>query len=217
MLIERIMDMSSENAMPTVDPAAEVAVVSLLSDIFSDITHLDAETVHANLQLGCRGGFSEADRSIRIELGNYIMSHFALILTGLLVNRDFRETFVEAVQLESALMNESSENVAKLREQMPDSVGDRVSKGNYVVDFSKYNDMIYRRINDKVLSSFDRVIPFEEILDSSVEALSADARADISIIASNFMLLFRAFSKNGLFTDYVKDVLHTVKTDLKIK
>ena len=209
--------MSSENAMPTVDPAAEVAVVSLLSDIFSDITHLDAETVHANLQLGCRGGFSEADRSMRIELGNYIMSHFALILTGLLVNRDFRETFVEAVQLESALMNESSENVAKLREQMPDSVGDRVSKGNYVVDFSKYNDMIYRRINDKVLSSFDRVIPFEEILDSSVEALSADARADISIIVSNFMLLFRAFSKNGLFTDYVKDVLHTVKTDLKIK
>ena len=208
--------MEDTNVKINVDIKAETAVVSLLSSIFSGITHLDTEMVRSNIELGCKGGFSETDRSMRIELGNYIMSHFSLILAGLVVNAEFRETFVYAVQLESALMGESSENVKQARERMHEKKVNRESKGNYVIDFSSYNDMLYRKISDKLLSSFDRISSFDEVLDSFIDGLTESERADISLVASNFMLLFRAFSQNGIFSDYVKEVLHTVQAELDI-
>lgn len=199
------------------NPAAETAVVNLLSDFFSSVLALDLDSVHTNILLGCPGGFSEADRSIRIELGDYIMSHFSLIFTGLIVNPDFRETFFNAVELESALMEENTDTVSEIRQELIEREPVHESKGNYVIDFSKYNDMIYHQVNNKLVNSFERFRGYESALEDFADALTEDDRAQISFVISNFMLLFRAFAQNGRFSDYVKEVLHVVQSDLNIE
>ena len=135
-----------------VDDVTEVAVVELLSNIFNSIAYMDPETVRRNLELGSEGGMSEQDRSIRMELGNYLMSHFSLIFIGLIVNQDFRDTFMEAVSVEIALDGKDADFVKKIRSEMKDDKV-RDTKGNFVLNFSSYNDKIYRKINGMSLAT----------------------------------------------------------------
>ena len=200
--------------MIKVDKVAEAAVVGLLSDVFDSIAYLDAETVRKNVELAA-GGMSKYDRSIRMELGNYLMSHFALIFVGLIVNADFRNTFMEAVSVEITLDNKDSEFVSKIRGEMKDDKI-RDSKGNFVIDFSSYNDKVYRKINGKLSDSFGRVSAFNTTIDTFITELTEDDMLDIGYCISNFMYLIRAFSKNALFTNYVKAVVHKVQSQLEI-
>ncbi len=199
-----------------VDDVTEVAVVELLSNVFNSIAYMDPETVRRNLELGSEGGMSEQDRSIRMELGNYLMSHFSLIFIGLIVNQDFRDTFMEAVSVEIALDDKDANFVKKIRSEMKDDKV-RDTKGNFVLNFSSYNDKIYRKINGKLSDSFNIVSSFGDTVDNFVGELTDEDMTDIGFCVSNFMYLIRAFSQNALFTNYVKAVCHSVQQQLDLK
>ncbi len=90
-----------------VDDHAERAVVALLANMFESVAYVDADTVRKNIELGCRGGFSRSDRSVPEEVAEYLMRHAGMIFLGLIINEDFRDTFMEAVAIEEALDTKS--------------------------------------------------------------------------------------------------------------
>lgn len=200
---------------PVVDATTEKAMVELLSNLFSSVAYMDPETVHHNLEMACENGMSKSDRSIRAEFANYCINHYALIFIGLVVNKDFREMFAEAVSVEIALDTKSEDNIAKIRKSMLDGKN-HPSKGNFVLDFSRFNDAIYRKINGKLAASFDCIKEFGDTLDDFIEKLSDTDKMDIGFCISNFMYLIRAFAKNQLFDDYIETVISSVQEQLSV-
>lgn len=206
--------MSYENVK--VDPIAEAAIVELLSNLFNDVAYMDADTVRHNIELATENGMSKSDRSIRVELANYLLSHFSLIFVGLVVNEEFRETFKEAVSVEIALDNKDEAFVKNIRSEMQDGESSP-SKGNFVVNFGVYNDNIYRKLNGKLSSSFDKITQYDDTMSELIDDLTDDEMIGIGFCVSNFMYLIRAFAKNPLFANYVKTVVHNVQNTLGIK
>lgn len=207
--------MDAQNNVVNVNETAEAAVVDLLANIFNGIAYMDPDTVRYNIERASDGGFAVEDRSIRMELANWLMSHFSLIFVGLLVNKDFRDTFMEAVSVEIALDDRPADFVMSIREEMKDPKP-RESKGNFVLNFGEYNDSIYRKVNAKIANSFEKITPFNDAIDKLVADLSEDDMIDIGYCISNFAYLVRALSLNGLFATYVKSVVHSVQQNLEI-
>ena len=193
---------------------AEAAVIELLTNTFDGVAFMDPDAVRQNIVFAS-GGFSKDDRSMRMELANYLLAHFAVIYAGLVINDDFRNTFMEAVSVEVALDSETPEFVQSVRSEMADK-NPRESRGDFVVDLSRYDDSAYRNINAKLSSSFGKVVRFGSSIDNFAAMLSDDAMIDIGYCVSNFMYAFRAFSKNAAFAGYVKSVVHSVENTLGI-
>lgn len=207
--------MSSSINTDAVDFIAENAVTELISVVFSNIAYMDPETVRSNMELASEYGMSKSDRSIKVDLANYLLSHFSLIYTGLIVNSDFRDTVVEAVAVEIALDSKPAGFVQQIRSDMQNNkslVSDR--KGIYVINLGRYNDSVYKKINAKLFDSFDKVKKFDKAIDYATDNLEDDAKIRIGFCVSNFMYLIRAFSKNPLFTRYVKTIIHSVQHQL---
>ena len=190
-----------------IDSHAEKAVVYFLAQLFPLIAYTDTSEIHKNIELGCEGGMTYHDRSISMELADVLMSEFGLIYTGLIVNKEFREAFVEAISTEKALDMRNAEFVSKIRRDMGDDMyGVSDHEDYYVIDLSRYNDEIFRQIAGTLARSFNIIEPYEEEVDLFAAELSEDDRIGIGYIASNFMYLIRAFAHNPLFTGYVLKV-----------
>lgn len=199
-----------------VDPIAEAAIVELLANVFNGVAYMDADTVRHNIELATDDGMSKSDRSIRVELANYLLSHFSLVFVGLIVNKEFRETFKEAVSVEIALDNKDEEFVKRIRSEMQDGAN-LPTKGNFVVNFGSYNENIYKKLNGKLSNSFSKITQYDDTMSELIEELTDDDMIDIGFCASNFMYLIRAFAKNPLFANYVKTVVYNVQVTLGIK
>ncbi len=199
-----------------INQTAEQAVVAIIANLFESSAFIDTDTLRRNIQCGCAGGSSRADRTIRADLADYLMSNFGVIFIGLLINKDFRDTFMESIAIENVIDDKNPEIIAKIRDDM--KVGEQKSSaGDYVVDFSKYDDAMFKSINGMLLQSFKRVDNYSEQIDVFIDNLTEDDMIDIGYCVSNFMYLIRAFSQNGLFANYVKRVIHNAKDLLDIE
>ena len=199
-----------------VNPETEASVINILATIFNPISYMEPSTVRYNIERGCPGGMSKDDRSMRVELGNFIINHFAVIYFGLIANDVFRESIKEAVSVEIALDDKDEAFIADIRKSMKyeEEKQTKPSKGNYVVNFSAYNDDFYRKFNEKLLASFEKTSAFDDVIDDMARELKQDDLLDIGFIASNFMYLYRAVAKNEVFAHYIKSVVHSVEKEL---
>lgn len=197
------------------DTAAEIAVVQLLSDMFLGISYLDTETIQKNVKLACAKGASVDDRSIKVEVANYLMSNFSIIFMGLVINPEFRNTFKDAVSVEVVLDEKDEAYVKEVREQMKSS-HTKPSKGNFVINLESYNDNVYRKILNKLIESFSRVEEYNDVVDEIASELTIDDAVTIGFCVSNFMYLIRALAKNEVFFDYVRMTVRSVKDNLEL-
>lgn len=202
-----------EEMNANVNPVAEAAVVELLANVFNAIAYMDADTIRYNVELACVGGMTKIDRSIPIELADYLLSHFSFIFVGLIVNKDFRSTIVEAVSVEIALDDREPEFVTKIREDM-NYEPPKDTKNSFIVDLSTYDDEIYKEINLKLSESFDKLSNYNSCIDEFAAELTDDEMMDIGYCSSNFMYLIRAFAKNTVFSNYVMAVVRSVEKNL---
>lgn len=203
------------NSTTKVDAIAEGAVVELINILFRDVAYLDYETVYHNIKLACEDGASKSDRSIPVELANYLLNHFEIIYVGFLANAEFRDTFRDVVSVEIALESESAESVSEVRAAMRDA-NKPESRGNFVINLSKYNDNVYKKLNGTISNSFSKIKSYEGVIDDLSSDLSDDAKIEIGFCISNFMYLLRAFAKNDMFANYVKSIIRSVQKDLGI-
>lgn len=206
--------MSTKVLNENVDEIAEKAVVTLIDNLFKEIAYIDVDTVRKNIGLASNGGMSQIDRTIRIEVANYLMKHFAIIYLGLVINENFRNEFIRAIQLEMGMDNTDDSTKASLRKKMQHDPNAK-SKGDYVVDFSTYSDAAYSKINKKLLLSMESVSEFDDGFDMFSAKLSQNDMVNIGFIVSNFMYLLRACGKNAIFMAYVKDVVRSVEASIE--
>ena len=201
-----------------VNPATEDAVIDVLASVFNPIAYMSIEDVRKNVEFACPGGFSEEDRTMSIELGDFIMNHFSVIYFALLSSAKFRENVCSAVREEIAL-NEMNQELVPLMRQIQKRKDERPakqSKGNYVIDFSVYNDDFCCKFYDIVSASFEKTAEYDDYVGILQEELTMDNKYDIGLIASNFMLLYRALAKNEQFSDEFVSFVSDVKKELGI-
>lgn len=196
-----------------VNDSAEKAMVRLLFTLFDGVAYLDPETVRINIERGTPYGFSRSDRTINSAIADYLLSNYAWIFFGLIVNSEFRKVFVEAVSIEISLDELDRNKVKEIRRDLKREDINR-SKENYVIDFSYYDVSAFRRITSKLRRSFEYINHYADTIDSFAENLTEDECLDIGFCVSNFMYLIRAFAKNDIFSSYVRSVLDSVMEEL---
>ncbi|MBQ3841158.1 MAG: hypothetical protein II820_00560 [Ruminiclostridium sp.] len=205
--------MEFDEAIP--DGFAEDFIIALIGEYFGNIAALDEKTMRENVVLGCENGFSEEDRSVRTELVDYLFDNFSVIYLGLLVNDDFRGSFKKAVDLELDLADKSKSYIRDVRQQLKDGPV-LPSKGNVVIDLSKFDLAQAKDISMKIRSSMDKIAPFSDEFNSIVQEVTDSDAAAIGFCISNFMFLIRAFDKNPAFENYVRSIVKAVGTNLGI-
>ena len=157
---------------------------------------------------------SEDDRTISFECAEYLMSNFAYILMGLIVDQNFKETFLESLRMEIELDSLSPETVKTVRADMTDPK-EYDSVGSIVIGVSGFSTEIGSRFMDKMARGYDELDRWADEFDSAVEKLSTDEKLEYGFIFSNFMYLIRAFTHNDLFMSYVITVIEKVKSVIK--
>ena len=199
-----------------VNALAEEAVVRMASTLFNFTAQMDPEAMRKNVELAA-GGMPVEDRTVRAEQANYLLSRISVFTFGLVMSEDFRYMVRDAVAMEIQLEGESGVFVQEIRADMARGVRTRPSKGNYVVNLSRYNDNTFKFIMSKVALSAEVCAPFDREVQDAARALSPNAQSDIGFIVSNFMYLIRAFAKNLTFTDIVQQVLRDVQRQLDLR
>ena len=205
--------MDFDEAIP--DAYAEDFIVALIGEYFGNIAAIDDKTLRENIVLGCENGFSEEDRSVRAELVDYLFDNFSVIYLGLLVNDDFRSSFKKAVDLELDLADKSRSYIRDVRQQLRDGPV-LPSKGNVVIDLSRFDLAAAKEVSVRVRSSMDKIAPFSDEFNSIMQEVTDPDAAVIGFCISNFMYLIRAFDKNPTFENYVRSIVKTVGTNLGI-
>ncbi len=198
-----------------VNKQAKAAVATLLNDLFFSIAFLDPDTVIHNLEQGTDSGMPVEDRLFPSDLADFLTDHLATIILGLISNDDFREVFIKAVSIEMELENKEEALVNKLRKEMSGD-GEGRSDNDLLVDFSIYNESIYREIAGRSADSFRKMHEYDDSFDDFICKLGEEERMDIGYCVSNFMYLLRAFAKNNTFTSYVTSVVNEVEETLRI-
>lgn len=196
-----------------INPLAEQAVVHIIGSVFDKAVYIDPVIVRHNVGLASDGGMQKADRSMKMERANYLMSHFAHIFTGLIISPYMRDAFYTAVQTEIAFDDFSEKDREELRKVMH-IAPKKQSKGAYVLDLSSYNDTYFKLISAKLLDSFAKFDGFDDALTKAVNEMSVHDRLTVGYCVSNFAYLFRAFVRNDAFMDYVKTSLQSVEKSL---
>lgn len=201
-----------------VDNLAENAVVQLLAGLFNDVAYMTPVDVKHNIECMTEGGFSLEDRTCKSTVINYLLSRFSLIFVGLLSNKEFREAFIDAIVMEQNLEDQSPQQQKEIRNDM-NTVQMKTSATavDMVLDFGRFNDELYKKINAKLLDSFNKMDGYDAAIDEIIKRQSADCKDQIGFIVSNFAYLLRAFDKDMVFFAYVSSVLKQVQTSMGLE
>lgn len=205
----------TQNGEAKANALSEDFTVALIVEYFGDIAAIDEKTVRENVRLACENGLSEEDRSLRVELMEYLLNEFSVIYLGLLANGDFRDSFKEAVSKEMEITGKSRDYILDYRRQFQEYT-EVPSRGSTVIDLSTFDLAEAKYISGRIGSSMEKIKPFQEEFDAMVsEVTDADAVA-IGYCICNFLYLIKAFNNNRSFEKYVKTVVRAVASGLGI-
>lgn len=196
--------------------SAASGFVNAMTAMVKGFALLSDEVIEKNFKMALGDGMSNADRTISFECVDYLMSNFAHIMMGLVLDSAFKDAFKEAIMLEMQLDTEKPDVVAKKRAAMKDKK-DYASSGSIVIGVTSFMPTIETELMDKMQHSFDVLDPFAAEFDNEVANMSNERKVEFGFIFSNFMYLIRAFSQNDLFMSYVITVIERVKDSLGIK
>lgn len=201
-----------------VDPASENAVVQLLASLFNDVAYMTPEDVRHNIQCASEGGFPVEDRTYKASTMNYLLSRFSLIFVGLLSNAEFRKAFIDAIAMEQNIEDQTPEKQKEIRDDM--NAIKLKSNGNeakMVLNFSGYNDEVFKKINAKLFESFTKLDGYDAAIDDMIDHESEECKDEFGYIVSNFAYLLRAFDKDTIFFAYVSSVLKNVQKTMGLE
>lgn len=196
-------------------PETEYYMVHFLGTLFNRISYMDPTIVRHNIELGCSGGMAEKDRTIDTGVAGYFMDHFAVAYFGLISNETFREKVKHTVYLEIALDERGLDCSAAIRKKIKNT-DDKHSGDYFTLNFETYDEDRWTAFTSRLLGSFEKTRKYDNALDELARELTVTQMKDIGYIASNFMYLFRAVSRNEKFVRYLTTVIDTVENSLGI-
>ena len=92
-----------------------------------------------------------------------------------------------------------------------------VNSVGMVLDFSHFNDEIFKKINAKLIDSFNKIDGYDDAIDEIIRRQTTESKDQIGFIVSNFAYLLRAFDKDMVFFAYVSSVLKQVQTSMGLE
>jgi len=187
-------------------------LVKVLRNMVGGFAILSDETIANNVKLAA-GGMSLDDRTISFECADYLISNLAYIFMGLVLDKDFKEAFVQAVTVEIDLDKQPADVVANTRKTMKDPKGYK-SVGNIIIGVSEFSAEIAKNFNAKMEQGFKSLDAYADEFDAAVNVLDETQKLQYGFIFSNFMYLVRAFTHNDVFMSYVVTVIENVKATL---
>ena len=201
-----------------VDSLSENAVVQMLAGLFNDVAYMIPEDVRHNIQCLSEGGFPVEDRTYKSSVINYLLSRFSLVFVGLLSNHEFRQAFIDAIAMEQNLEDQTPEHQAEIRADMNTvKIKNADASPRMVVNFSHYNDNVFKKINAKMLDSFNKLDGYDNAIDDMIKHQTEDCKDEFGFIVSNFAYLIRAFDKDTVFFAYVSGVLKHVQNTMGLE
>lgn len=199
---------------PKQSSTAVSSFVGVMRSMVSSFAILSDEVIQKNLDLASGKGMSNDDRTVSFECADYLMSNLAFIFMGLVLDKDFKDAFVQSVIVEMNLDKSSDDDKAKVRKSMKDT-HEYESMGSIVIGVTTFVSSISTDLMNKMQDSFDKLDSFADEFESEVAKLTEDQKVEYGFIFSNFMYLIRAFTHNDMFLSYVITVIEKVKETIK--
>jgi hypothetical protein len=192
---------------------AAAGLVSLIKDMTGGFAVLSDKVLQQNIEMMMNPDIPLEDRTISLFQLDYLATHVAHILMGLVFEDKFRQTFVDALNIEIKLDEETPEDRRRIRAGF-NLGGDLNRTGSITLGLTELSASARDAVNAKVAKSFDMMEPFKQEFDAAVGKLAIEKRVELGFIFSNFMYLLRAFAQNEVFFSYVTNVVDRVKESL---
>ena len=188
-------------------------IVRTIKDMTGSFAVLSDTVLQQNMDMMLNPEIPVEDRTISLVQLHYLASHVAPILMGLVFNDKFRQAFVDALNMEIKLDDETPESRAKIRAGF--NLGNNYSKrGSITLGVTELTPSAHEAMNDCVKESFALMDPFQKEFDEAAAKLAMEKRVELGFIFSNFMYLVRAFSYNEVFFSYVTNVVERVQASV---
>ncbi len=187
----------------SVNGYAELFVLKLLNILFQDIADLDSDMIKQNMHLATSDGFSENDRSIRVDLAKYLLQNFGYFRHMLITCENVRKACVFYIQREMDADGYSDEDLYALRMREFDFRYDG-TEDVYVVNLSRYDVKMADDIKNTLIIAMESTSALDESDTKDILSLTEKDRMFIGYCASNFMYFIRALAKNYTLIDIVE-------------
>lgn len=185
-------------------------IINRVYPAVSTFAIINDDVFQHNISLASGNNMSPSDRTISFECIDYVLSNFAFILMGLVVDSNFKQAFLDSVMLELQLDEKSPEEVKMIRATMTDA-NQYESMGSVVLGVTTFLPEIEDTFMQRLSRGFELLTPYSGEFDSEVEKLGNAQKLEYGFIFSNFMYLIRAFTHNDKFMAYVITVIEKVK------
>ena len=192
---------------------AASGLVEMLRNMTGGFAILSDEVLTNNLRLMTGGGMDYEDRTLTFECAEYVMANMAYMFMGLVLDSNFKKSFVDALNVELQIDDLPANVKEKTRASMKDGKP-FASKGSIVLGVTQFVPAIQDDLSRKMSEGFSKLDPYAAEFDAAVAGMSVEQKVEIGFIVSNFMYLIRAFSKNDMFMSYVVTVIEKVKATL---
>lgn len=212
--VQQPQQTANTSSTPKQSSTAVSSFVGVMRSMVSSFAILSDEVIQKNLDLASGKGMSNDDRTVSFECADYLMSNLAFIFMGLVLDKDFKDAFVQSVIVEMNLDKSSDDDKAKVRKSMKDT-HEYESMGSIVIGVTTFVSSISTDLMNKMQDSFDKLDSFADEFESEVAKLTEDQKVEYGFIFSNFMYLIRAFTHNDMFLSYVITVIEKVKETIK--
>ena len=184
--------------------------VKIMREMVGGFAILSDDVIAQNLKLAGGIGMTADDRTISFECADYLMSNLAFIFMGLVLDSNFKQSFMESLMVEMQIDKQTPEVKAKTRESMKDKKTYK-SNGSIVLGVTTFTPAVEQELMNKMQKGFASLEPYADEFDAEVAKLRPDQKAEYGFIFSNFMYLIRAFTHNDMFMSYVITVIEKVK------
>lgn len=188
-------------------------LVEMLRGMTGGFAILSDEVLANNVKLLSGSGMSYEDRTISFECAEYVMSNMAYMFMGLVLDPNFKKSFIDALNVELQIDGQPANVKEQTRKQMKDGKP-FASKGSIVLGVTQFVQPIQDDLIRKMNEGFGKLDPYAAEFDAAVAGLTVEQKIEIGFVVSNFVYLIRAFSQNDMFMSYVVTVIEKVKATL---
>ena len=202
---------TAQNNMTQPSSASSVAdFVNVMRSMVGQFAFLNDDVIMQNIKLANGEGMSMEDRTISFECADYLMSNLAFVFMGLVLDKNFKQAFLDAVMVELQLDKKDPQEKSKIRASMKDNKTYQ-SNGSIVIGVTAFMPTIAADLMSRMTQSFTSLSSYADEFDAEVARLTSDQKMENGFIFSNFMYLIRAFTHNDMFMSYVITVIERVK------
>ena len=185
-------------------------LAAYLKGMTQGIAYIDDETMNKNIECAYGKGMTADDRTVSYECADYIVSNMAYIIMGLVMDKNFKQAFLDSLVLELKIDSLAPEVKAKTRHDMKDGKPYK-SQGSVTLGLTAFTHQVGAKMLARMEKGFDSLDKFADEFDEEARKLTNDDRAELGFIFSNFMFMMRAFTHNDVFLSYVITVIEKVK------